>query len=307
MSKQLPNILLLASLLVFSASSQAAFWAQQQTTIETSRPTTPTTEAKAVKPKPVVKPSKPNVSAKPATKPAVLTFEQAAAKHSHLNANQRLQLWQSYLRSPAATPCGKMQANDIVGDLYSRLEQYAKALEHYEKIIEQYPGQQCSNGEALIATALNSKGYVLGKLERKDEALGYFKLVPQLYKDKHDAEFKSIKASALSNTAEVSLIVGKTAQALDYAKQAKRLTQNNEDTYAIMTFLLWLMHNKTEQEVLKAINNLAVDTDYSWDWRDIPPVINQLPAKRQAKAKCFIDFFATHHSKPRVKACVDQY
>lgn len=75
-----------------------------------------------------------------------------------------------------------------------------------------------------------------------------------------------------------------------------------------MSFLLWLMNNKTEQDVLKAIHNLAPDIEYSWDWNDIPPVIQQLPAKRQAKAKnCFIDFFDKHHDKARVKACVAQY
>ena len=296
-------------------TAQAAFWAQQQTVpsensgkaqamVTGSKPI-----AKAIPKHSVsaVAKKQANVPITASKKVNALTLEQVLEKQRGLTETQQIQLWQRYLQSPAITPCGKIMAYGNLGELQANLNQYSQSLQAYEQVLTAFPADQCANGSFLIAASLNGTGYVLGKLERKAEALDYFKSVPRLYSIKKYPDLKSVNLSALSNTAEVSLIVGNKAQALEYAEKANELTSKNDDTYAIMPFVLWLMKHKTEQDVLKAINHLAPDTEYSWDWRDIPPVIKQLPAKRQAKANCFIDFFDKHHDKARVKACVAQY
>ena len=286
-------------------TAHAAFWAQQQTTVtENSSPAQATVSA--ANPAPPIKTKSP-IASKVSKKINNLTLEQVLAKQQGLTDTQQVQLWQRYLKSSAATSCGKLLAYGNLGEIQANLQQYTQSLQAYGQVFAAFPADQCSNGSFVIAASLNGKGYVLGKLNRKEEALDYFKSIPKIYNLKQYPNLKSIHLSALSNTAEVSLIIGDKTQALDYAKRVQKLAPNNDESYAIMSFLLWLMNNKTEQEALKAINNLAPDTEYSWDWRDIPPVIQQLPAKRQAKANCFIDFFDKHHDKARVKACIARY
>lgn len=288
----------------------AAFWAQQQVSTNTvvnpptnpaSTPVKPASVAKIVK-----KPTKP--VAKPVVSPTFdAVLKQTDQLVEHESYSQAIKVWQHFLRSKNVTHCQTIYANYSLGKLYIKPQQYELALNAFNKVLASDPLSYCSNVDYTMADTLDSKGYVLVKLGHETEALDYFKLVPKLYKNTKSSDVAELVLSALSNTAEVSLVTGNKAQALDYAKRAKKLAPNNDESYAIMSFLLWLMNNKTEQEALKAIHNLAPDTEYSWDWRDIPPVIQQLPAKRQAKANCFIDFFDKHHDKARVKACVAQY
>jgi tetratricopeptide (TPR) repeat protein len=304
MSKIFTSLSLVLTLATAS-TAQAAFWAQQQTAATENSGKVQVTVSDA-KPTPTVK-TKPHISPRASIKANDLTLEQVLVKQQGLTDTQQVQLWQRYLKSSAATPCGKLLAYGNLGEIQANMQQYTQSLQTYEHVLAAFPADQCSNGSFVIAASLNGKGYVLGKLERKDEALDYFKSIPKIYNLKQYPNLKSVHLSALSNTAEISLIVGNKVQALEYAQKANKLAVKNDDTYAIMPFLLWLMNNKTEQDVLKAINALSPDVEYSWDWNDIPPVIQQLPAKRQAKANCFIDFFNNHHDKARVKACIAQY
>lgn len=293
-------------------SAQAAFWAQQQANSSVANPPTntsspPVSASKSVKPPSVAKVIK--KPAKSATKPAVLLTFDAVLKQTDRFVDQAaypqaIKVWQSFLHSKNITHCEKIYTNYSLGKLYIQLQQYQSALNMFDTALAANPISNCSNEDYTVADTLDSKGYVLVKLGRATEALDYFKLVPKLYKNTQSSDVAVIVLSALSNTAEVSLVTGNKAQALEYAKRAKKLAPKNDESYAIMSFLLWLMNNKTEQDVLKAINNLASNTEYAWDWRDIPPVIQQLPAKRQAKANCFIDFFSNHHNKAHVKACI---
>jgi tetratricopeptide (TPR) repeat protein len=294
--------------LVTAPTAQAAFWAQQQTNVST--PASPVKTASAA----VKQQASTKVLHKPANKlakpAASLTFDDVLKQTDHLVDQkaypQAIKVWQNFLHTKNITQCQNIYANYSLGKLYIQQEQYGVALKAFDTVLLLDPVNNCNNVDYTVADTLDSKGYVLVKLNRKIEGLEYFKFVPQLYKNSKNQSVNKVVLSSLSNIAEISLIVGQQQQALAYAKRANKLTAKDDDIYAIMPFLLWLMNNKTEQDVLKAINNLSPDTDYSWDWRDIPSFINQLPAKRQAKANCFIDFFNHHHDKARVKACLAQ-
>ncbi|MEZ5449208.1 MAG: hypothetical protein R3E89_09485 [Thiolinea sp.] len=112
--------------------------------------------------------------------------------------------------------------------------------------------------------------------------------------------------SALANTIEPLLVWDRKAEAIPRIHQVLERTDNTDQQYAIMPFLLWLAEaGATPQAVLAAIRALAPEVKFtSWDWSDIRPLVDQLPEPRKTQAECFIAFFGQHHDMATLEQCL---
>jgi hypothetical protein len=111
--------------------------------------------------------------------------------------------------------------------------------------------------------------------------------------------------NAMANSGELLLVPGQREAAIPRLQQVRQWADREQQEFSIMPFLLWLAEARvTLEDVLAAIDGQAATVTYTWIWKDIQPLLAQLPARRRQQAECVIAFFEDHHDQATLRAAL---
>ena len=166
----------------------------------------------------------------------------------------------------------------------------------YDELLRRYGDSTIPGVQEQCAAALVNKGVTLGRLDDLAGAVACFNDLLARYSQSENPVIQAQCQFAEENTAELLLVLGRNAEAIQRIQQILARTDNTNQKFAIMHFLLWLAVVDTPlDDVLAAIRTLSPEVEFTWGWTDIRPLVDTLPEPRKTQAECFIAFFGQHH------------
>ncbi|MEZ5536626.1 MAG: hypothetical protein R3F02_13505 [Thiolinea sp.] len=153
--------------------------------------------------------------------------------------------------------------------------------------------------------ALNLKGIALSRLNQLSDAIATFEELITHYGENKKPQVQQQCQSARVNIVEAALLLGQTQTTQKYINQALEQTTSKNQAYAIMPFLRWLAAPENpQQNILTAIHELDPEVEFTWDWNDIRPLIDQLPEPQKTQAECYIAYFEEHQNIEKLETCL---
>ena len=98
--------------------------------------------------------------------------------------------------------------------------------------------------------------------------------------------------SVLANDAELALVQKDRQRCLLRVKAARNAAKANDQRFVILPFLAWLAEpGRGWSPVLEALDVLEESTEFTWDFSDIAPVVEELEERERQAANLFINHF----------------
>ena len=98
--------------------------------------------------------------------------------------------------------------------------------------------------------------------------------------------------TTLANDAELALVQKDRKRCLLRVKAAGNAVTADDEEFAILPFLAWLAEpGRGWHPVLETLNVLEEGTEFTWDFSDIAPVVEELEERERRAAELFIDHF----------------
>jgi len=194
------------------------------------------------------------------------------------------------------------------GNALKKLERYEEAITNYDKAIAINPYDDAS---------WHNRGYALGKLGRHEEAIASYDKALEIdpyddgtwynrgitflklkrYQEATEAFNQGLQhspenLSLLSNDLELAIIQQDITRAKRRLAKLQWLLETDDQLYAIVPFLAWLLHPNTHwQPILNACEQLDTDVKINWDFNDTIPALDRLTSPQRQIADTFIKFF----------------
>ncbi len=227
----------------------------------------------------------------------------AFAAGQRKNYQEALLYWRKALEINGISDIQAARTLFNISLILNKLNDPEAAIVVYDDLLNRYGGFDQPVLQEQCAKALFNKGVTLGRLEKLLAAINCFEDLLTRYAQNEKPEIQQRCQYARASLAELLLVTGEPEAALTHINQLLEQIDKSSEDFTIMHFLRWIADPDTPQEnILSSIRELPDDVEFTWNWDDIRPLINQLPEPRKTQANHYIAFFEDHHDIERLES-----
>ncbi|WP_419812350.1 hypothetical protein [Bacterioplanoides sp.] len=176
-----------------------------------------------------------------------------------------------------------------------------EALAVYDDLIARFLSSDQLKLQETVAMALYNKSIILGEERRLDEAAATYDYLITRFEKKKLPGIKKAIEGAIINRAELSILREPKNRSERRINNALDSLDSSVLASSIMSFLLFLLDKTDIDNVLQNVEDLAVDTEFTWRSIGIKKYLNQFSGVKGQQVQAFVRFFEEHNNVEKLK------